>query len=104
MFYKVLFAIAATLNYEMEQMDFITAFLNSKLKEKIYVEQLHGFEEGNGVCLFLCTLYGLKQLSRVWYETLTKFLASIGYRRLYTNYSIFIHTNGTIVAVYVDNL
>ena len=61
MLYKALFALAAALDYEIEQMDFITAFLNGSLKEIIHVKQPHDFELGDGVCHLLRALYGLKQ-------------------------------------------
>lgn len=44
MSYKVLFSIAAAQNFEIEQMDVKTAFLNSPIYEEVFVEQPHGFE------------------------------------------------------------
>jgi hypothetical protein len=45
MSYKALFAIAASLNLEIEQMDVKTAFLYRTLDEEIFMEQLEGFED-----------------------------------------------------------
>ena len=47
MSYKILFSIAASQNLEIEQMDVKTAFLNSPIREEVYVEQPHGFELTN---------------------------------------------------------
>jgi hypothetical protein len=38
MSYKALFAIAAAMDYEIEQMDVKTAFLYSNMDEEVYVE------------------------------------------------------------------
>lgn len=51
--------------HEIEQLDIITAFLESLMKETLYVEQPHGFEEPRNarytqVCHLLRALYGLK--------------------------------------------
>src|SRR5207248_1558678 len=79
---KILFALAATKNLKIEQMDVVTAFLYGPIKEEVYVEVPHGTDSGqNLVCRLNKALYGLKQASRVWYETLTEFLKSHGFVR-----------------------
>ena len=58
-------------------MDVSTAFLNGDLQEEIYMKQPEGyFKQGqeNLVCKLNKSLYGLKQVSRCWYETFDKFL------------------------------
>ena len=66
MSYKALFAIAVSLDLEIEQMDVKTAFLYKTLDEEIFVEQLEGLEDGTGrVCRLNKALYGLKQSPRV---------------------------------------
>jgi hypothetical protein len=52
-------------------------FLNGPIKEKLYVEQSHGFESEeypNHVYKLHKELYGLKQAPRAWYEFLRDFL------------------------------
>ena len=44
MTYKILFSIAASRDFDIEQMDVKTAFLNSPIHDDVYVEQPHGFE------------------------------------------------------------
>ncbi len=63
MTYKVLFAVAAHYDYELEQMDVQTAFLNGKLNETIYIKQPTGYKTEDKVCRLNKTLYGLKQSS-----------------------------------------
>ena len=58
-------------------MDVKSAFLNSYIKEEVYVEQPPGFEDHkNPDHVFKLTkaLYGLKQAPRAWYEHLSSFL------------------------------
>lgn len=64
--YKVLFAMAAAQDYEIEQMDVKTAFLYGKVKEEIYVRQPEEFDDGTGkVCKLKRALYGLKQAPKI---------------------------------------
>lgn len=59
--YKALFAIAAAMDYEIEQMDVKTAFLYGDVDDKVYVKQPVGYEEdSNSVCQLDKALYGLK--------------------------------------------
>ena len=103
MSYKAIFAMAAALDYEIEQMDVKTAFLYGNIEEDIYIEQPTGFSTGNLVCKLKKTLYGLKQSPRVWYDTLATFLKSLGFAPLVSDYSVF--TNGRIIiGVYVDDI
>ena len=106
MSYKAIFAIAAALDWELEQMDVKTAFLYGDVEEDIYVMQPTGFEvEGKSdhVCKLKKALYSLRQSPRVWYNTLSKYLKELGFEPLFADYSVF--TNGTtIIAVYVDDI
>ncbi|GJU25469.1 copia protein [Tanacetum coccineum] len=61
------------------QMDVKTAFLNSILKEEVYVSQPQGFvDQENPTHVFRLkkALYGLKQALRAWYDMRSKFLLS----------------------------
>ncbi len=104
MSYKAMYAIAAANDWEIEQMDVKTAFLYGKILEDVYVVQPTGFEQGiNQVCKLNKALYGLKQSPRVWFETLAKFLSSLGYVPLDAESNVFMK-DGTMVAIYVDDL
>ena len=103
--YKAIFALAAALDWELEQMDVKTAFLYGNVEETIYVTQPTGFESGGKrkVCKLKKALYGLKQSPRVWYNTLAAFLAELGFKPIAADYSVF--SDGTnIVAIYVDDI
>jgi Reverse transcriptase (RNA-dependent DNA polymerase) len=104
MSYKALFAIAASLDLEIEQMDVKTAFLYGAVEEDIYVNQPEGYNDNTGrVCKLNKALYGLKQSPRVWYATLAAYLLSLGFKALDADSSVFIR-DSTYIAVYVDDL
>lgn len=66
MSYKALFAVAAALDLEIEQMDVKTAFLYADIDYEIYVEQSHHMSDGNSrACKLRKALYGLKQAPRI---------------------------------------
>ena len=59
--------LSVTLGWELNHMDVIIAFLNGKLKERIYMEQPPGFAIPNHedkVCQLNRSFYGLKQSPR----------------------------------------
>lgn len=104
MTYKALFAIAAALDLEIEQMDVKTAFLYGRVEENIYVEQPTGFGDGTRkVCKLQKALYGLKQAPRVWYKTLTDFLATLGFHAVSSDSGLYTR-EGIFIAIYVDDL
>ena len=104
MSYKAIFAIAAALDLELEQMDVKTAFLYGDIEEEVYVEQPPEFEDGSPrVCKLSKALYGLKQSPRIWYYTLADFLKTLGFQPLASDLGVFAKGH-TYIAVYVDDL
>ncbi|GJY86954.1 retrovirus-related pol polyprotein from transposon TNT 1-94 [Tanacetum coccineum] len=66
------FAIATYMNFIVFQMDVKSAFLNGKLKEKVYVKQPPDFESSefpDYVCKLDKALYELKQAPRACYRS-----------------------------------
>ena len=104
MSYKAMFAIAAALDLEVHQMDVKTAFLYGDVDEEIYVEQPTGLEDGtNRVCRLNKALYGLKQSPRIWYNTLSAYLDSLGFKPLTSDMGVFVKGH-VYIAVFVDDL
>ncbi|KAE9161440.1 hypothetical protein PF005_g31245 [Phytophthora fragariae] len=102
---------------EIEQCDVDTAFLYGKLEEEIYMELPEGLREllelaeaeceDDVVCMLLQSLYGLKQVSRVWNETIDKHLKSMGFEPADADPCVY--TRGEvedecIVCLYVDDM
>jgi hypothetical protein len=70
---QILLAYATSHNIKLHQMDVKSAFLNDKINELVYIEQLPDFEDSkkpNHVYKLSKTLYGIKQTPRAWYERL----------------------------------
>ena len=64
---RILLAVAASLDYEIWQMDVKTAFLNGSLEEDIYMQQPEGFiaiGQEHMACELKRSTYGLKKASR----------------------------------------
>lgn len=66
--------------------DVKTTFLNGKLQEEIYIEQLEGFivhGQDNKVCKLKKkqkTLYGIKQALKQWYKKIDNLIISEGFK------------------------
>nr|GEW11452.1 retrovirus-related Pol polyprotein from transposon TNT 1-94 [Tanacetum cinerariifolium] len=68
---RIFIANAASKNMTIYQMDVKTAFLNSELKEEVYVSQPEGFVDPDHlthVYRLKKALYGLKQAPRAWMD------------------------------------
>jgi len=72
------------------QIDVEAAFLNGKIKSKIYVTQPKGYEDGTDkLCRLDKVLYGLRETPRARYECLDKYLQELGFRKSASGYYLF---------------
>ncbi|KAL0534579.1 hypothetical protein IC582_028870 [Cucumis melo] len=81
---RILLAIVACENLELEQLDVTIAFLHGSLEEEIFMEQPKGFEvkgKKELVCKLKRSLYGLKQSPRCWYKRFDDYISLIGFNR-----------------------
>jgi hypothetical protein len=91
-------------------MDVNSAFLNSDLKEEVYVHQPSGFAipSKEGKALRLCkALYGLRQAPRAWNAKLDSTLKGMGFEQSPHKAAIYRWGSGgkaLLVGVYVDDL
>ena len=87
-----------------------SAFLNGFINEEVYVEQplrFGSFNFPNHVFKLKKALYGLKQAPRAWYERLSKFLISSGFKMGKIDTTLFIKLRENdilIVQIYVDDI
>jgi hypothetical protein len=96
---RCILALAALEDMEIHQMDVKTTFLNGKLEEEIYMEQLQGFVHQGGehlVCKLHKSLYGLKQSPRAWNQKLDAFIKSIEFMKSEADPSVYVAQVGTI--------
>lgn len=108
MAFRVLFAIAAFKNLNIDQMNVETAFLYSLIDKVMYVQLPPGYKKPGVVCKLLKALYGLKQSPRLWYQELSTVLVKkLGLRQLHADHRIFVSESGIdgpIISVWVDDL
>ena len=70
---RAILSLVPSKKLKIQQMDVKGAYLNGILKEKVYIRQLEGYNDGTGrVCLLVKTLYDLKQSGREWNIKLDK--------------------------------
>jgi len=90
----IILAITALEDLELRSVDISHAYLNGELEEEIYMQQPEGFEVGglDYVCRLLKSLYGLKQAARVWNKLLHSVLSKMGFKRILSDYGLYIFT------------
>ncbi|KAK2072225.1 hypothetical protein P8C59_006596 [Phyllachora maydis] len=122
--WRILLAIGAVLDWEIEQADFIRAFLNSALREEIYMEipegllDLAAFNKAiyklllkysynpstPNIIKLSKALYSLKQSPRKWQDKLKILLKSLGYLPLISDPGVFYNAKTCyFIVTYVDD-
>eukprot|EP00253_Pinus_taeda_P035057 PITA_35057 len=106
---RLVLSLAASLKWEVHQMDVKSAFLHGDLHEEIYMEQPIGFihTDSSLVCRLKKSLYGLKQAPRAWYAKMDSFLLESGFSRCYSDNTVYTKKVGNsliILVLYVDDL
>jgi hypothetical protein len=107
---RVIFALAALEDWELESVDISNVYLNGELKDvEVYMRQPEGFAEKDDtwVACLLKGLYGLKQGGREWFKRLEEVLSQLGFSRIRSDGSIFIWEKDgvqVICPVFVDDI
>jgi hypothetical protein len=109
---RLILALAALWDWEVESLDVSNAYLNGVLPEDVavYMEQPEGFkneEYPNWVCRLVKGLYGMKQAGRLWYQKLGEVLEKLGFQRLVSDPSIYVWEKTgirVILPAFVDDL
>jgi hypothetical protein len=117
--WRILFALAAINDWEIEQMDVKGAFLHGDIDEEVFIDLPDGWEltldswlpifnsseaKSDIVLQLDKALYGLKQSPRLWQLKLRKEMKKLGFFTLSADQSIYRHTqNGLILVTYVDD-
>ena len=104
--FRLLFAIAAYLDWEIHQWDIKSAFPNAEIDSEIYMEQPIGYNKDTSlVCKLNKALYGLKQAARQWQIHLSNKLDKLGFIAITADNSIFINKNRNIIlATHIDDI
>lgn len=104
---RAFLAIAAARNWEIEQVDVATAFLNAPLDEEIYVRPPEGSPGSTTgkVWRLKKALYGLKQAGRQWWKTLSATFTEFGLKTSRADQCLLFGQNGELaVVVIVDDM
>jgi hypothetical protein len=105
---RAILALVPIKGLKIQQMDVKGAYLNGILKEKVYMKQPEGYDDGTDrVCLLIKTLYGLKQSGREWNKELDTKLRNFGFNPLQSDPCAYVRRNGEhleIITVWVDDL
>jgi hypothetical protein len=107
---RILLAYATYHGFKLYQMNVKSAFLNGPIKEEVYIEQPPGFEDSeypNHVYKLSRALYRLKQAPRAWYECLSDFLITNGFKVGKADPTLFTKTIANdlfVCQIYVDDI
>jgi hypothetical protein len=103
---RIILAMAAPEDWDIHQVDIVSAYLASRLKEDIYMKPPEGLNLPPGLYLHLRkALYGLKQSGRAWYDEIASKFTKYGLIRLESDWSVFTnHDKTLIVGIYVDDI
>ena len=119
---RAILATAAFEDWEIEQVDISSAFLNGELDEDITLKVFDGLREirpdlfkggspddHDWVLALKRALYGLKQSPRQWHKELCRVMGELGFKKIESDSSIFVfldeETDTRVIApVYVDDI
>jgi len=90
---RIILALAAARDYEVDQTDIKSAYLLAKLDEEIYMDIPEGLEveTGRKVCKLLKGVYGLKQSGRMWNQEWDQHLVGIcGFTRSKDDHAVYL--------------
>jgi len=107
--FRVLLAIVAEFDLELDHVDIKSAFLNGDLEETIYMVQPPGYKQGdaNVVCRLQKALYGLRQAPRAWHNKLKQELQKMGFECTEADPGLWVceyKGTTTYLLAYVDDL
>ena len=106
---SLLLAIANQEDWEIEQMDVVTAFLHGRLDEEVYMKipPYMNIANPEGKVLKLKgALYGLKQSSHVWGKTFESFMLRSGFKQCVMDTCIYTRGTGQsriVLGIHVDD-
>ncbi|KAL5621815.1 hypothetical protein BROUX41_005760 [Berkeleyomyces rouxiae] len=105
--FRLFMAMVAALDLECDQIDINNAFTEAVLKEDIYLRVPEGLPNVLEGCVLKLrkSLYGLKQAAHDWYETISEYLISLGFKWLESDPCLFRHhERGIHLLLYVGDM
>ncbi|CAI5726248.1 unnamed protein product [Peronospora farinosa] len=91
---RLVLAVVVAKGYVTEQMDADTAFLNSDLKEEVYMEVPNGIKNAEKImCKLDKAIYGLKQAASAWSKTIHAVFLKIGFKISGADQCVYVKVN-----------
>ncbi|KAL4325263.1 hypothetical protein GQ457_11G002710 [Hibiscus cannabinus] len=109
-FLRIVLALVAQFDLELQQMDVKTTFLNGDLEEEVYMKQPEGFSSSDGenlVCKLKKSIYRLKQASRQWYLKFHEVISSFDFVENIMDQCLYQKVSGSKICfliLYVDDI
>jgi hypothetical protein len=107
---RAIISLAASMGWNLHQMDVKTTFLNGAIEEEVYIEKPQGFEvhsRDTHICRLKKSLYGIKQASRAWYARMDNYLTRLGFSKSHADPKLYykvVNNALVILLLYVDDL
>jgi hypothetical protein len=100
-------AVTSVHEWSISQLDVKNAFLNSELREDVYMRPPPGYSVPVGmVCHLRRSLYGLKQAPCAWFQRFASVITVAGFFVSAHDPALFVHVSprGQTLLLYVDNM
>ena len=103
---RTLLAIGALYNWEIRQIDVVSAYPRAQLHATVYMRPPRALNVPPGQVLqLLRPLYGLKQSGREWYLEACRGLKTLGFSPCYSDPSVFTNKDKSLLlGLYVDDI
>jgi hypothetical protein len=108
---RIFISLVASLDFECDCVDVVTAFLLAPLEEEVYIKIPDGYpsqpSDKGKVLRLLKSLYGLKQAPRAWNQELDGYLKSLGFKPTESERCIYVcrrRGETAYILVYVDDM
>lgn len=108
--FRFLLALAAPNGWQIDHLDFVTAFLNPEIDRETVFMTLPLEMDSVDPCFSAIhvvrlrkALYGLRQAPLLWYKEIHKFLLSIGFSQSTVDSNLY-YGKGIILLLYVDDI
>jgi hypothetical protein len=105
---RAILSLLALKRLEIGQLDVKGAYLNGTLKERVYMRQPEGYEDGTErSCQLIKTLYGLEQSGQEWNIELDNKLRKHNFRQSISDTCVYTRKeedNLEIITIWVDDL
>lgn len=104
---RIVLCLVAEMDFELKQMDVVSAFLNAKLREELFIEQPDGYANGatkdKMVWKLKKAIYGIKQAPYEWNKEINGLLVGIGFTRMKTDTCLYtkISKSGKVIVLFV---